>query len=213
MLGIIPVSKDQEFLAVDLVRQPGQAVALVAAETRQAALAGARAVKVDLEPVPGVFDPAEALAPGAPLVHPEHPTGNLLSQHQHHKGRRGGKALADSAVVVEAEYTTSRLEHGALEMEGGRAEYHDGRVMVWACSQNPHYDQGDLALWLGVDPDKVRVVQAETGGGFGGKLDRFGAALSCPGRLAPAGARCAWPIPARSPSWPRASAIPLSCAM
>lgn len=169
-LGIIPVSKDQEFIARDMVRHRGQAVALVAAESQAAALAGARAVKLELEEVPGVFDPEEALAQGAPLVHPDHPTGNLLKENLIKKGD-ASEALAKSHVVVEAEYTTGRVEHAALEMEGGRAEYDGGRVIVWACTQNPHYDQADLALFLGVEPDKIRVVQAETGGGFGGKLD------------------------------------------
>lgn len=74
-------------------------------------------------------------------------------------------------MVVEATYTTERLEHCAIEVEGGRAWWEDGKVVVKACSQNPHYDQADLARFLGVDADKVRVIQAETGGGFGGKLD------------------------------------------
>jgi CO/xanthine dehydrogenase Mo-binding subunit len=169
-LGIIPVSKDQQFLAEDVVLHRGQAVALVAADTYEAALAGVRAVRVDLEELAGVFDPEDALAEGAPLVHPEHPTGNLLRENRIFKGEVD-EALAASHVVVEAEYTTGRLEHVALEMEGGRAEYDDGRVIVRACTQNPHYDQADLALFLGVETDKVRVVQAETGGGFGGKLD------------------------------------------
>ncbi len=169
-LGIIPVSKDQEFLAQETVRHVGQAVALVAAESQEAAWAGARAVRVELEELPGVFDPEAALAGDAPLVHPDHPSGNLLRETRIVKGEVED-ALAASAVVVEAEYTTSRLEHVALEIEGGRADYQDGRVIVRACTQNPHYDQADLALFLGVDPDRVRVVQAETGGGFGGKLD------------------------------------------
>ena len=169
-LGIIPVSRDQEFLAVETVKHPGQAVAFVAAETKQAALDGARAVKVRLEEKPGVFSAEEALAEGAPLVHSEMPGGNLLASKRILKGDPD-EALRKSAVVVEAEYTTGRVEHSAIETEGGRAEYVDGRIVVHACTQNPHYDQGDLARFLGVEAEKVRVVQAETGGGFGGKLD------------------------------------------
>lgn len=170
LLGIIPVTKDQEFLARELVRHAGQAVALVAAQSRAAALAGARAVKLELEELPGVFDPQEALEPDAPLVHPGREGGNLLAEKRIVKGDVQ-RALAESAVVVEGHYTTSTLEHVSIETEGGRAEYHDGKVVVWACTQNPHYDQADLARFLGVEPDKVRVIQAETGGGFGGKLD------------------------------------------
>ncbi len=169
-LGIIAVSRDQEFLARETVRQKGQAVALVAARTREQALAGARAVRVELEGMPGVFDPAEALEKGAPLVHPDHPDGNLLRENKIVRGH-ADEALAGSAVVVEAIYTTSPLEHAALEVEGGRAWWEDGQLVVKACTQNPHYDQADLARFLGAPLDKIRVIQAETGGGFGGKLD------------------------------------------
>lgn len=169
-LGIIPVTKDQEFLAGTVVRHVGQAVALVAAESREAALAGTRAIKVKLEDLPGVFDPEEALSDGAPLVHPDRPAGNLLAERRVVKGDAEA-ALARSAAIVESEYSTQMVTHASLEMEGGRAEWHDGRIVIRACTQNPHYDQEDIARFLGVAPDRVRVIQAETGGGFGGKLD------------------------------------------
>jgi len=169
-LGIIAVTQDQEFLARETVRQKGQAVALVAAETREQALAGAQAVRVELEGVSGVFDPAAALEPGAPLVHSNHPDGNLLREYKIKRGDVDA-ALAESAVKVEATYTTSPLEHAALELEGGRAWWEDGKLVVKACTQNPHYDQADLCRFLGAPSEKVRVIQAETGGGFGGKLD------------------------------------------
>ncbi|MFZ5587170.1 MAG: xanthine dehydrogenase family protein molybdopterin-binding subunit [Thermodesulfobacteriota bacterium] len=169
-LGIIPVTKDQEFLADGLVRCAGQAVALVAAETAEAARAGARAVAVSLAEEPGVFDAAQALVEGAPLVHPGREKGNLLD---YRVVRRGDveAALAASAVVVTADYSTSMIEHAALETEGGRAWIDDGRLVVSACTQNPHYDRDDIARFLGLAPDQVVVIQAETGGGFGGKLD------------------------------------------
>ncbi|BEQ14925.1 xanthine dehydrogenase family protein molybdopterin-binding subunit [Desulfoferula mesophila] len=169
-LGIIAVTQDQEFLAHETVRQPYQCVAFVVAETLEAARAGARAVEVEYDFSPGVYSFDEALAPEAPLVQPEHPGGNLLRENKVRKGDAEA-ALKDAAVVVEATYTTERLEHCAIEVEGGRAWWEDGKVVVKACSQNPHYDQADLARFLGVDADKVRVIQAETGGGFGGKLD------------------------------------------
>ncbi len=169
-LGIIPVSKDQEFLAEELVRCPGQAVALVAAETPEAARAGARAVLVKLTGVPGVFDMAQALAEGAPRVHPGREQGNLLDLRVVKRGDVEA-ALKASAVVVQAEYTTSLIEHAALETEGGRAWWEDGRLHVAACTQNPHYDRDDLVRFLGLKPEDLVVIQAETGGGFGGKLD------------------------------------------
>ncbi|KIX11975.1 xanthine dehydrogenase family protein molybdopterin-binding subunit [Dethiosulfatarculus sandiegensis] len=169
-LGIIPVTKDQQFLAEDRVLHPGQAVALVVGIDQKSAEKGVRAVSVKTTPLPGVFDYKKALLPDAPLVHPEHPTGNLLSSRVIKKGDVE-KALSESYVVVKNTYTTSPLEHCALETEGGRARIVDGRLEVKACSQNPHYDQADLTRFLGLEAEQVRVIQAETGGGFGGKLD------------------------------------------
>lgn len=169
-LGIIPVTKDQEFLADGVIRHAGQAVALVAAESLSAARAGAKAVKLSLEDAPGVYDPWEALQAGAPLVHEGREEGNLLMERGIVKGDIDA-ALKDSAVVVEGVYTTEAIEHGALETEAGRAEVVDGKLTITACTQNPHYDQQDIALFLGLPKEKVRIIQAETGGGFGGKLD------------------------------------------
>jgi CO/xanthine dehydrogenase Mo-binding subunit len=167
LYGIIAVTRDQPVLAQGLVRCPGEAVALVAAETPEQARAGARAVRVDLEALPGVFDPGQALEPGAPLVHDQ---GNLVRETSIVRGDVAA-ALAKAAAVVSGRYTTAMLDHAALEPEGGRADWVDGRVVVTACTQNPHYDRADLCRILGKDHDQVRVIQAETGGGFGGKLD------------------------------------------
>lgn len=170
LLGIIPVSKDQEFLAERIIRHRGQAVALVAAETEHAARKAARLVEMRLAELEGVFDPLEAMAENAPLVHPGRPGGNLMARRVIRKGDAEA-ALSNCAVIHEAEYTTSFIEHAALETEGGRAWIEDDRLIVKACTQNPHYDRADVARFLGLDPERVRVIQAETGGGFGGKLD------------------------------------------
>ncbi len=174
-IGIIPMTKDQPVLAEGVVRYPGEAVALVAAETKEGALEAARAVVLELSPMPGVFDPQKALEPDAPLVHEK---GNLLFRQGVVKGA-AEEALSKSAFRLRRFYSTSPLEHGALELEGGRAEWQDGRIIVYACTQNPHYDQSDLCRLLDLPPEKIRVVQTATGGGFGGKLD-----LSVQGYLA-----------------------------
>lgn len=169
-LGIAPSIKDQEFLADGLIRHKGQAVALVAAETEFSARKAAGLVYVKAENIPGVFDPEEALKESAPLVHPERQDNNLMAQRTILKGDPE-KGFAEAAVIHEAEYSTSWLEHCALETEAGRAWYEREKVIIRACTQNPHYDQGEVARFLGVDKNKVRIIQAETGGGFGGKLD------------------------------------------
>ncbi|MEW5725755.1 MAG: xanthine dehydrogenase family protein, partial [Thermodesulfobacteriota bacterium] len=169
-LGIIPTTKDQEFLADKYIRHRGQALALVAAESEAAARLAAERVKWSGVGVEGVFDPIQALAEGAPLVHPDTRQDNLMSRRTIVKGE-AEKALDHSDVVHEAVYTTSYVEHASLETEGGRAWLEDGRVFIKASTQNPHYDQEDVARFLGLAQDRIRVIQAETGGGFGGKLD------------------------------------------
>jgi CO/xanthine dehydrogenase Mo-binding subunit len=166
-IGIIPSTKDQPVLAEGIVRYRGEPVALVAAETEAAGLEALKAIRLELDPLPGVFHPRQALEMEAPLVHDK---GNLLFQQQVIKGE-AEEALAGSAFRLRHTYSTSPLEHGPLEVEGGRGEWQDGKILIRACTQNPHYDQSDLARLLGVPLEKIRVVQTETGGGFGKKLD------------------------------------------
>ena len=166
-IGIIPSTKDQPVLAEGIVRYRGEPVALVAAESEAAGLEALRAIRLELEPLPGVFDPRQALDPETPFVHDK---GNLLFQQQVIRGE-AEEALAKSAYRLRNTYSTSPLEHGPLEVEGGRGEWQDGKIIIRACTQNPHYDQSDLARLLGLPLEMIRVVQAETGGGFGKKLD------------------------------------------
>ncbi|MFH1035945.1 MAG: xanthine dehydrogenase family protein molybdopterin-binding subunit [Pseudomonadota bacterium] len=166
-VGIIAKVKDQPILAEDEVRYPGDAVALLAATSLQAARAAARLIRLELEPLPGLHDPGRSLEPGAPRVGEN---GNLLWESRVRRGQPE-EMLARAAVVVTNTYTTSRAEHAAIEPEGGRAWLEDGLVVVKASTQNPHHDRMDLARLLGLPEEKVRVIQAETGGGFGGKLD------------------------------------------
>ncbi|MBI5582793.1 MAG: xanthine dehydrogenase family protein [Deltaproteobacteria bacterium] len=166
-IGIIPSTKDQPVLSDGLIRTRGDAVALVAAENEAAGLRALEAIVLELEPLAGVFDPRQALDPGVPLVHEK---GNLLFRQRVVRGDAEA-ALAESPFRLRTVYSTSPIEHGPLEVEGGRAEWRDGKIVVAACTQNPHYDRSDLARLLGLPPEQIRVIQTETGGGFGKKLD------------------------------------------
>ncbi len=166
-IGIIPSTKDQPVLAEGIIRYRGEPVALVAAESEEAGLEALRVIRLELEPQPGSFDPRKVLDPGTPFIHEK---GNLLFQQQVVKGE-AEEALHKSTYRLRNTYSTSPLEHGPLEVEGGRGDWQDGKILIQACTQNPHYDQSDLARLLGLPPETIRVVQAETGGGFGKKLD------------------------------------------
>jgi len=113
------IRADWPILCWDKVRYTGDAVALVAAETEAIAEEALKLIEVEYEPLPGVFSPQEAMAPGAPLVHEDTP-GNLLKHIRVRKGDiEAGFAQAD--FIVEQEYHTPFIEHAFLEPEAGVA--------------------------------------------------------------------------------------------
>lgn len=166
LTGII--NKDRPLLVADKVRFAGDSVALVAAETEEAAENAAAAVKVSYELLPAVYDPAAALFDGAPLIHEK---GNLLFRRRVIRGDAAA-AFSSCAAVVEETYRTSFLEHCYLEPDAGAGWVDtDGTLVIIASTQNPHYDHAEVVALLGVEDSRVRIIQAATGGGFGSKLD------------------------------------------
>jgi CO/xanthine dehydrogenase Mo-binding subunit len=166
LTGII--NKDRPLLVADKARFSGDSVALVAAESEEAADRGAAAVKVAYENLPAVYDPAEALGDGAPAIHEK---GNLLFRRRVVRGDAEA-AFSSCAAVVEETYRTSFLEHAYLEPDAGAGWVDaDGTLVIIASTQNPHYDHSEVVALLGVEGDRVRIIQAATGGGFGSKLD------------------------------------------
>ncbi len=166
LTGII--NKDQPVLASDKVRSIADAVALVAADTEEAANRALSAIEVTYRDLPAVFDPEEAMGPNAPKVHAK---GNILSVR---KVRRGDaeRAFERCQSVIEKTYRTSMVEHNYLEPDAGAGFVDDdGTLVVYASTQNPHYDHKELVSLLALEDDQVRVIQAATGGGFGSKLD------------------------------------------
>lgn len=161
--GIIP---HQPVLAGDVVRYVGDPLAVVYAETEVIAEEAAKLVELTLEPLKGIFDPEKALDEDAPKLHPE---GNLLKRVTVNKGDiNKGFELAD--VVVEDTYTTQSIEHAYLEPESALAEIDaNGKITVWTGSQSSHAFRFQIARALGYPEEKVRVIFAATGGGYGGK--------------------------------------------
>ena len=165
-LGII--NKDQPLLAADKVRYVGDPVALVAAETEAAVEEALQAMDVDYEDLPVVFTPEDALKEDAPLIHEK---GNLLFTRRIHRGDVE-KAFQDCGVAVERIYQTPQLEHAYLEPDAGAGYMdEDGTLVIYASTQNPHYDHKEVVDLLGLKDEQVRIIQAATGGGFGSKLD------------------------------------------
>lgn len=161
------VVADQPVLVDDHIRQLGDAVALVAAETLGAAEAGAAAVEMDIEPLPVVSKLELALHPSTPKLHDG---GNLLMELSHHKGDVDA-ALAEAAVVVERTFHTQTQEHVCLEPGGGVGLYENGLFTIWVGTQLPGGAQQDVGRALRVDPNDVRIISTPIGGAFGAKSD------------------------------------------
>jgi CO/xanthine dehydrogenase Mo-binding subunit len=165
----------------DIVRFVGDQVALVVAETEEAAAKGCALIDVDYQDLPVLTDPFAALEADAPQLHPhrtlnpEHPElrskGNLISHHQVRKGDMDA-GWAQAEVIVEGDYHTSPQEHAYLQPEAGVAYIDDeGRVTVVVAGQWTHEDQHQIAHALDLDPEQVRVIYPAIGGAFGGRED------------------------------------------
>jgi CO/xanthine dehydrogenase Mo-binding subunit len=161
---------DQPVFCFDVVRFAGDRVAAVVAETPEQAQAAAAAVIVEYEDLPVVASPEEALRPGAPAVHAEHPD-NILRSIRLRKGDVDA-AMAAADVVVDRTYTTSYQEHAFMEPEAGLGYIDEqGRVTVHAAGQNAHDDQRQIAEALCMPLDQVRIFYGPIGGAFGGRED------------------------------------------
>ncbi len=165
--------KDAFILAYQKVRYVGDPIAVVAAETEQAAIAGMRAIRCELEDLPGLFDMEQALTADAPLVPLEAPIGegNLAAKHLVRYGDPL-TVLKSCQTVLEEQYHCAHQEHAYLETEGALAVPDNvGGVTVYANDQSPFINRDNIMMVLGLPADKVRVIQAVVGGSFGGKDD------------------------------------------
>ncbi len=162
------VRKDQPVLADDKVRHCGDPVVLVVAEDRETLAKALACIKVDLEPLPGLFDPENAMAQGAPLVHEENPEGNLLLKGSLETGKVEA-AFESCYETVEAEFRLPHQEHAYLETEVGWAVFRDDFLQITASTQSPFRDRYETAEAIGFDMHKVRIIAPYCGGAFGGK--------------------------------------------
>jgi len=161
------IIKDQPFLAGDKVRYIGDPVVIVLAREERLARLAAKEVQVTYEVLPAFFDPREAMRPEAIQIHEK---GNVLIHSKMRKGNiEDGFRQAD--VIVERQFTTQSVEHAYMEPEAALAFWEGDMLVVHCCSQGPHYHRQEIARMLGFPVSRVRIIQATTGGGFGGKID------------------------------------------
>jgi CO/xanthine dehydrogenase Mo-binding subunit len=158
---------DQPILATDKVRHIGDGVAAVAAVSEPIALDALKKIKVEYEPLPGVFDPFEAMEETAPKVHA--PRSNIYFQTRIRKGDVE-RAFAESDLVVEERYSSPMVDHAPIETHTCIAVWDaGGRLTVWSSLGRITLGRSDIAAVLGLPISKVRVISTQVGGNFGGK--------------------------------------------
>ncbi len=181
-----PQIEDQPVLAIDRVRYVGDMVALVAAENPHAAREAAARVAVEYEPLPAVFDPIEAMQPGAPLVHelrPEEPHrghavyfglrplfGTNCCNHFRLSTGDVARGFAEADLVLEETFRTPAAQHVAMEPHAALAVWEDGHLTVWSGTQTPFNTRQILAQLFGIPPERVRIIVPPMGGSFGCKV-------------------------------------------
>jgi xanthine dehydrogenase molybdenum-binding subunit len=166
-------ARDQTALKAGKVRCIRDEIAAVAAETAALAEEAAALIEVEYEELPAVFDPTEALRPGAPRVHDERADNHTDLRYQFSHGDVD-RAFAEAVVVVEGTYRLNFVTTCCLETMVALAEWDaQGRLTMWSTTQVPFLYQRELARALGITGDRVRVIQPPVGGNFGRGLDLY----------------------------------------
>ncbi|MDA8124936.1 MAG: xanthine dehydrogenase family protein molybdopterin-binding subunit [Deltaproteobacteria bacterium] len=161
-----------------VVNFPGQVVAALAAETKALAEEAIKLIKVDYTPLPAVFDPREALKPGAPLIHPEmrekRPDlpDNVAPSDYLYRQSRGDldKGKKDAAVTAAAEYTVLPESHYRPETNNVIARWEGDQLKFWVTSQGVHMAKGVVCKALNLPETNVTGYTPWVGCGFGGRF-------------------------------------------
>lgn len=149
-------------------------VAAVAAVDEDTAREALELIKVEYEELPGVFDPEEAMKPGAPLLHAEAPNNiqeKMRQAYYHGDVQRG---FEESDVVIEDRFRMPFVTHCCMGTCFCLASFDpSGELTMWSSTQMPFLYQRDLSGAVGVPANKIRVIKATIGGAFGSKLDMY----------------------------------------
>jgi len=169
--GINPPRYDEHVLAKEKVRHVGDEVAAVIAVDEPTAEKAASLIEVRYEELPAVFDPEQAVAEGAPLVHDRY-KNNINTRVDHHFGDVD-KGFDEADYVREEDFVGNHVYQCPIEPHASIAYWeNDGNTLVlYAATQVPHYLHYMVARVLDIPLGRIRVIRPPVGGGFGGKLD------------------------------------------
>jgi 4-hydroxybenzoyl-CoA reductase alpha subunit len=167
-------ARDHPVLKAGKVRSVRDEVAAVAAIDEDTAQEALELIKVEYEELPGVFDPEEAMKPGAPVIHQEAPNNIVERMRQSYYHGHVDQGLAEADVVLEDRFKLPFVTHCCLGTCFCLASFSPtGHLTVWSSTQMPFLYQRDLSMALGIPATKIRVIKAVIGGAFGSKLDMY----------------------------------------
>jgi CO/xanthine dehydrogenase Mo-binding subunit len=162
---IVAIAHDQPCLADQVINHPEEPIVLLAHPNKYLLEEARRAVQIDVEPLPAIFTIEDSLAKRIIISGED----NVFKSYRVEKGDVDA-AWARADVIVEGEFRTGSQEQLYIENQGmiAVANSRDG-VTVWGSLQCPYYVHKALVTLFGLPNEKIRVIQTETGGGFGGK--------------------------------------------
>ncbi|HUZ74247.1 MAG TPA: xanthine dehydrogenase family protein molybdopterin-binding subunit [Stellaceae bacterium] len=168
--GMKLIVPERPVLALDRVRHTGEEIAVVIAETREAALDAAELVEVEYAELPAVIGFDAALAPGATQVHDSIP-GNVCFDFEYGDEAKTAETIARADRVVRVALESPRVAPNTMETRGALAAFDEatGRYEIHCGHQGGPAMRDALAFVLGVAPDKVRVHMVDVGGAFGAR--------------------------------------------
>ncbi|HKG58382.1 MAG TPA: xanthine dehydrogenase family protein molybdopterin-binding subunit [Pyrinomonadaceae bacterium] len=159
------ILNDQPYLADGLVNHPEEPILLLAHKDKYLLEEARRNVVVEIEQLPAVFSLEDSLAKNAIIWGED----NVFKKFLVDKGNVD-EAWANADFIVEGEYKTGAQEQLYIENNGAIAIANPGEgVTVWGSMQCPYYVHKALVTLFGLPEEKIRIIQSETGGGFGGK--------------------------------------------
>jgi len=158
---------DAPVLASDVVRYVGEPIALVAAETVTLAEEALGLIEIEYKDLPAVFDPEEAMKPGAPILFDP---DNVVSRYTIRKGDLDA-GMAEADLIVESTFKMPFVEHAYLEPDAGVAWVDEqGVINIRVATQVIEHFRS-IARALGVPQNRIRIRGTMVGGGFGSKED------------------------------------------
>jgi CO/xanthine dehydrogenase Mo-binding subunit/aerobic-type carbon monoxide dehydrogenase small subunit (CoxS/CutS family) len=167
--GIYPDIKDQPVLAESHVRYRGEAVLALVGDRQAIETIPDSALPIAWEPLAPIVEPEAALAQGASVLHAFRPD-NVLIRGYLKKGDID-VGLAGAKAVASGHFETPFVEHAYVEPEAGYARRVGDRIEIFVTTQTPYMDRDEIALIMGFDSSRIRLIPSACGGGFGGKLD------------------------------------------